>query len=49
MARVITFAQHGGPEGFEYTEVGTPEPAADEVRIRVLERNEHFGRIVLSV
>lgn len=35
MARVITFAQHGGPEVFEYTEVGTPEPAADEVRIRV--------------
>jgi NADPH:quinone reductase-like Zn-dependent oxidoreductase len=35
MARVITFGRHGGPEVFEYTKIGTPEPAADEVRIRV--------------
>src|SRR6201996_2297484 len=35
MAKVITFARHGGPEVFEYTEIGTPEPAPNEVRIRV--------------
>jgi hypothetical protein len=49
MARVITLAQHGLPKGLERTQVGTPEPAADDVRIRVLERSEHFGRIVVSV
>lgn len=35
MAKAITFARHGGPEVFEYTEIGTPEPAPNEVRIRV--------------
>lgn len=35
MAKAITFAQHGGPEVFEYTEIGTAEPGANEVRIRV--------------
>ena len=35
MAKVISFARHGGPEVFEYIEAGTPEPAANEVRMRV--------------
>ncbi|SAL00537.1 alcohol dehydrogenase [Caballeronia fortuita] len=35
MARIITFARHGGPDVFEYTEAGDLAPAANEVRIRV--------------
>jgi NADPH:quinone reductase-like Zn-dependent oxidoreductase len=35
MAKVITFARHGGPEVFEIVEASTPQPAHDEVRIRV--------------
>jgi NADPH:quinone reductase-like Zn-dependent oxidoreductase len=35
MAKVVTFARHGGPEVFEFTEMAVPQPAANEVRIRV--------------
>src|ERR1700684_1045045 len=35
MSRTITFAQAGGPEVLEFTEVEVPAPGPHEVRIKV--------------